>query len=226
MGKMLTFSIKKIYPKSIIIDVAGKGQNSISDTDFSEKWKFNKENFMYDDVECKKYIQKVYGPTVFIDSDMILINNIDDFIKIKDFDFSVTKRQRKSMFKKLNYDSHKKKFPQLTNKTLGETMPYNGGIYYSKNIETLEFMLEAFKNMGGEYFEWYGNQIALYEMVKSKKFKVKIFEDEIYNYTPSDIGESHLGRKILHFKGTKRYLYIPFFKKIFGETVFKQLFNL
>mgnify|MGYP006169294535 CR=1 FL=1 len=226
MGKMLTHSIKQIYPQCTVVDVSNEGQTSIDNTDFSENFNFSKSNFMYDDVKCKKYIQEKYGPTIFLDSDMILLKNIDEFININEYDFSATIRQKKNMIKKLNYDSHKDRFPKLINKTLGETMPYNSGVYFSKNIETLKYMLGSFKDMEKEYLEWYGNQIALYQMIKSNIFKVKIYEDKIYNYTPSNINEDFSKKKIFHFKGSKRFLYIPFFKKIFGELVFRKLFRL
>ena len=53
--------------------------------------------------------------------------------EIGDFDFSLTERTKKSKLQFLNYESHKDRFPGLVNKTLGETMPYNGGIYFCKN---------------------------------------------------------------------------------------------
>jgi len=223
MGKMLTYSIKKIYPKSSVISIRGRKQPPIESVDYSEKWDFPKGNVMYDDVACKVHIREKYGPTVFIDADMLLIRDIDKFFEIGDCDFSLTERTEKSKLQFLNYESHKDRFPGLVNKTLGETMPYNGGIYFCKNLDAIKYMLASFDSMSEEYFSWYGIQIALLEMVKSNLFKVKIFKDMIYNYTPSNI-EEDLGTKvILHFKGSKRYLFIPFFKKIFGLNVFKKI---
>jgi len=226
MGKMLTYSIKSIYPQSTIIAIGGRSQPKIDSVDYSEFWEFKDGNIMYDDIACKTYIQKKYGPIVFIDTDMLMINNINKFIEIENFDFSLTERNKNSKLKMLSYENHKNKFPGLVNKTLGETMPYNGGIYFCKNNEVLKYMLTTFDKMSNEYFAWYGNQIALLEMVKSNKFKVKIFEDTLYNYTPSNINENLTTKSILHFKGAKRHLFIPFFKKIFGDNVFKKLFNL
>tara|TARA_B110000438_G_scaffold303472_2_gene365109 strand:+ start:793 stop:1473 length:681 start_codon:yes stop_codon:yes gene_type:complete len=226
MGKMLTYSIKNIYPNSTIIAIRGRSQQKIESVDCCEFWDFKDGNIMYDDIACKTFIQKKYGPIVFIDTDMLMIKNIDNFVEIENFEFSLTERSEGSKLKMLNYENNKRQFPGLVNKTLGETMPYNGGLYFCKNNEVLQYMLSSFDKMEKEYFSWYGNQIALLEMVKSKKFKTKIFEDSKYNYTPSNINEDLTEKSILHFKGTKRYLFIPFFKKIFGESVFKKLFNL
>ena len=226
MGKMLTYSIKNIYPKSTVIAIRGRSQPIIESADHCEFWEFKNGNIMYDDIACKTFIQKKYGPTVFIDTDMLIIKNLDNFLEIDGFDFSLTERGESSKLKKLNYETNKKKFPGLVNKTLGETMPYNGGLYFCKKNEVLKYMVSTFDKMEKEYFSWYGNQIALLEMVKSKQFKIKIFKDSHYNYTPSDINEDITSKSVLHFKGAKRYLFIPFFKKIFGENIFKKLFNL
>lgn len=225
MGKMLTYSIKKIYPNSSVIDVRGRGQPVIENTDYSEIWDFPEGNIMYDDVAAKVFVQEKYGPTLFIDTDMLLLKKIDNFIEIGNFDISVTKRTEKSMLKVLNYESHKDRFPDLVNKTLGETMPFNAGIYFCKNLNTIKYMLSTFDKMNKEYFVWYGNQVALNEMIRSKIFKIKIFDSLVYNYTPLNSDEDFSMRSILHFKGSKRHLYIPVFKKIFGENELKKLFK-
>ena len=129
---------------------------------------------------------------------------------------SVTIRSESKIKKKLHPD-HKKKFPNLFNKTFGEVMAYNAGIYFCKEKYVLEFMLNSFKKMPKEYFIWYGDQIALDMLYKSKLFNIKIFENDTYNFTPKSNDENISGKKILHFKGRRRELLIPYFKKIFSK---------
>jgi len=216
MGKMLGYSIKKIYPNNKIIAVVGQNQNKIPYSDISEFYKFSKSSIMYDCINYQLEIVKKYGPTLFLDTDMLLLKKIDNFININDHDISVTIRTEKALAAMLHED-HKKKFPELFNKTFGEVMPFNSGIYFCKEKYVLEFMLDSFKTMPQEYFSWYGDQIALNLMSRSKKFKIKIFENYKYNFTPKSINENIEDKYLLHFKGRRRNLFIPYFKKIFGK---------
>lgn len=217
MGEMLGYSIKKLYPNHKIITIIGKNQKKIPYSDISEIYNFSKSSIMYDIIHCQLEIIKKYGPTLFLDADMLLIKNIDDFIKINKYDISVTVRPKKTLKIKLHED-HKKKFPKLFNKTFGEVMPYNAGIYFCKERYVLEFMLNSFKKMPKEYFSWYGDQIALNMLDKSKKFNIKIFENDKYNFTPKSVDEDISNKHILHFKGRRRNLFIPYFKKIFSTN--------
>lgn len=216
MGEMLGYSIKRIYPNHKIIAVIGKNQKKIPYSDISENYNFSESSIMYDIIHCQLKIVKKYGPTLFLDADMLLTENIDEFVKISKYDMSVTIRPESTLKVKLN-ENHKKKFPQLFNKTFGEVMPFNAGIYFCKEKNVLEFMLNSFKKMPKEYFLWYGDQIALDILYKSKLFNIKIFENDTYNYTPRLNNENILNKKILHFKGRRRELFIPYFKKIFSK---------
>jgi len=217
MGEMLGYSIKKVYPGHKIIAVIGNNQNKIPYSDVSEFYNFSKSSIIYDIINCQLEIIKKYGPTLFLDADMLLLKKIDNFININEYDISVTIRPEKSL-KMILHDDHKKKFPKLFNKTFGEVMPFNAGIYFCKEKYVLEFMLDSFKTMPKEYFSWYGDQIALDLMSKSKKFNIKIFENNKYNFTPQLINENIEDKYLLHFKGRRRNLFVPYFKKIFSAN--------
>jgi len=215
MGEMLGYSIKKIYPIHKIITIIGKNQKKIPYSDISETYNFSKSSIMYDIIYCQLEIVKKYGPTLFLDADMLLLQDIDEFVEINKHDMSVTIRSESTLKVKLHED-HKKKYPKLFNKTFGEVMPYNAGIYFCKEKYVLEFMLNSFKKMPKEYFSWYGDQIALDMLNKNKKFNIKIFDNNKYNFTPKTIDEDISNKYILHFKGRRRNLLIPYFKKIFS----------
>ena len=215
MGEMLGYSIKKIYPNHKIITIIGKNQKKIPYSDISETYNFSKSSIMYDIIYCQLEIVKKYGPTLFLDADMLLLQDIDEFVEINKHDMSVTIRSESTLKVKLHED-HKKKYPKLFNKTFGEVMPYNAGIYFCKEKYVLEFMLNSFKKMPKEYFSWYGDQIALDMLNKNKKFNIKIFDNNKYNFTPKTIDEDISNKYILHFKGRRRNLLIPYFKKIFS----------
>tara|TARA_B100001063_G_C16664342_1_gene502806 strand:+ start:236 stop:889 length:654 start_codon:yes stop_codon:yes gene_type:complete len=217
MGEMLGYSIKKIYPNHKIITVIGKNQKKIPYSDISETYNFSKSSIMFNIIHCQLEIVKKYGPTLFLDTDMLLIKNINEFVELNKYDMSVTIRSEITLKTKLHED-HKIKFPKLFNKTFGEVMPYNAGIYFCKEKYVLEYMLNSFKKMPREYFRWYGDQIALNMLYKSNKFNIKIFQDNKYNFTPKSNDENISEKKILHFKGRRRNLFIPYFKKIFSPN--------
>ena len=112
MGEMLGYSIKRIYPNHKIIAVIGKNQKKIPYSDISENYNFSKSSIMYDIIHCQLKIVKKYGPTLFLDADMLLTENIDEFVKINKYDMSVTIRPESTLKVKLN-ENHKKKFPQF-----------------------------------------------------------------------------------------------------------------
>ena len=81
-------------------------------------------------------IVKKYGPTLFLDADMLLLRGIDEFTEINKHDMSVTIRPESTLKVKLHED-HKKKFPRLINKTFGEV------IYNNKVLTTnLNFQID------------------------------------------------------------------------------------
>ena len=223
MGKMLSHSIKSFYPKNRIISITGEDQPLVPNTDFNEIWKFSKQNIMFDCISAQLNIVQKYGPTIFLDADMMIIKPIDKFLTIDLYEMSLTQRSEKTKKKYLNNEAHKYKFPKLINKTFGETMPYNAGIYFCKNTNTLEYMVDSFNDMPKEYFQWYGDQIALNQLVKNKSFEIRLFKDSVFNFTPKNIDEDIEEKHVLHFKGKRRNLFIPFFKRIFGSSSLNNL---
>ena len=229
MGELLAQSIKRLYPYNKLIQITDDYSEQINSIDNVERFKFTRSHFMKDCIESQLKIFNKYGPTIFLDADLIVLKKIDDFFEFKDFDFSLTESSNLSKSIILNNEKHKKNFPDLINKTLGETMPYNAGIYCCNKKEPLEFMLNIFKTMNKNYLEWYGDQLALKKLVESKLYKIKVFQESIYNYTPIKSDEDLSNKKILHFKGDSKKLFIPICEKFFGtshiEKVAKKLEN-
>ena len=118
MGEMLGYSIKKIYPIHKIITIIGKNQKKIPYSDISETYNFSKSSIMYDIIYCQLEIVKKYGPTLFLDADMLLLQDINEFVEVNKHDMSVTIRSESTLKVKLHED-HKKKYPKLFNKTFG-----------------------------------------------------------------------------------------------------------
>ncbi len=215
MGAKLSYSIKKHHPNSKIIQITNNSEKKILGIDFVERFDFSNENIMHDFIKVQIKIIKKYGPTVFLDADMLIIKPIEEFFSNDKFDFSITKRSSHYNNSYINPKIHKENFPELVGQKWGEVMPYNAGIYYCNKIETLDYMLSVFKSMSKNFYKWYGDQIALSELVKSKKFKINFFDGEIYNYTPKSPFEDFSEKKVLHFKGKTKNIFYKTYDNIF-----------
>ena len=216
-GKILTYSIKLHHPNSSVIQISDLNAKKIEDVDYIERKKFYYETIMYDFIKAQRDIINKYGPTVFLDADMIVLKPITEFFSIENYEFSVTQRTEENKQLYFTPVLHKEKFPELIGKKFGDEMPFNAGIYFCKNSDTLKYMLSIFNKLKSNYYEWYGDQLALRELVKINKFKIKIFNDYIYNYTPNTVDEDLSDKKVLHFKGKTKKLLVPIFKKIFNK---------
>ena len=215
MGEKISYSIKKNHPSSKIIQITNFSEKKISGVDYVERFHFSNDTIMYDFIKSQIKIIKKYGPTVFLDADMLIIKPIDKFFSDKKFDFSITKRSLEYNNRYINPKLHKENFPELIGKKWGDIMPYNAGIYYCNKAESLDYMLSVFNSMSKNFYKWYGDQIALKELVKSKKFKINFFEGEVYNYTPKSSFEDFTKKKVLHFKGKTKKIFYETYNKIF-----------
>ena len=217
LGRKLAHSIKISHPDSFIIQIAEFDAKSIDTVDHVERVNFFHETFIYDRTKAQRDIVNKFGPTVFLDSDMLIIESINEFFNIQDYDFSITMRSKDyNQFVLLPNKLHKQKFPEIIGKKVGDLMPYNGGFFYCKNVKTLEYMLSSYKNITKNYYEWYGDQIALKALIDNHMFKIKFFDGNIYNYTPNSISEDFSDKKVLHFKGNKKTYFKPIYRRLFN----------
>ena len=222
MGSILSYSIKKYHKNSKIIQISDQKTKKIELADFVERFNFNKSQFIFDSMKSKREISNKYGPTIFLDADMILLDSIEDFFSDDKFNFSITRRplnQHDRIIKDTKI--HREKFPELINKKLNVEMPVNAGIFFCKNIELMDYMISVFSVMTKNYYRWYGDQIALRELLKKYKKDIKIFDGDIFNYTPTSLIDNIDNKKVLHFKGGNRKLMLfEMAKKIYGDMKF------
>lgn len=112
-------------------------------------------------------------------------------------------------------------------------MPYNYGVVGAYNspsvLEAWMWMYQRICHMADSYQDWYGNQLALAELVgapakagektvharirwayegrsDAKPITVKQLPCEQYNYTPESLDENVSDKYVLHFKGGRKDL--------------------
>jgi len=106
------------------------------------------------------------------------------------------------------------KFPEFTNKTSNEVMPFNGGFLGANNATALNKLLQIYLELPKKFHYWFGDQIALKKIYDTKEFKISVLGSN-YNYNVKDI--SHYDKKacVYHFKGRFKKLINPFYDKYF-----------
>lgn len=122
---------------------------------------------------------------------------------------------------------------------IADRMPYNYGVVVADDtigaMESLIWMRERIRSMHNGYQQWYGNQMAAFELagrrpdsgtvVDRKRIPWKLtnlgrelaiakLPCETHNYTPQSAGEDVSGKFVLHFKGKKRWLMSKYAKAL------------
>jgi hypothetical protein len=126
------------------------------------------------------------------------------------------------------------------NKVAGvaELMPYNYGVILANPTmaatEAILALRERVAKLSRNYQDWYGNQVALRELVGLDKTKrmpyvvrrktpwadilVSVLDADVWNYTPEAAGEPIEGRKVLHLKGRRKHLMQHYLDRILAEA--------
>jgi hypothetical protein len=123
---------------------------------------------------------------------------------------------------------------------IASAMPYNYGVLHANPtygaLEAFIWLRERIRKMHPGHQQWYGNQLALFELAGQRPEKdQRIDERRIpwmltqlgnpirilklpgsqWNYTPAKVGERLLGtRSVLHFKGHSRALMESYAKRL------------
>lgn len=121
-------------------------------------------------------------------------------------------------------------------------MPYNYGVIGARAIpnviEAWTWMYQRVCNMADKYQDWYGNQLALSELIGAppkyderghrmvkvnwayegryvpREFLALMLPCDQYNYTPETIDEDISKRYVLHFKGGRKELMKEYAKRL------------
>ena len=207
---LLVKSIKKTNSNCRIIQISNKEDRNISDIDEKIIFDFKSATFMFNRLESQIAVLEKFGPTIFLDTDMLVnkdLNAIFDRLLNNDIVFT----QRKNNFY-INDTFQNIKFPEFTNKTINEVMPFNGGFLGVSNIFVQKKLLQIYLELPSKFHYWYGDQVALKKIYDTKEFKISLL-DSNYNYNVKDISNYDKNICIYHFKGRFKKLINPFYEK-------------
>lgn len=133
---------------------------------------------------------------IFLDHDTVVLKDLRPVFD-EPFDVALTQRQNTSLY----IDEVPDLIDPMEN--AAEKMPYNMGVMFSRSNKLWEEHRKLHSQMGETGRQWYGEQIALANILGSGRYKLKVLSED-YNYSPSMPLEDVEGRAVLHFKGPIR----------------------
>lgn len=84
------------------------------------------------------------------------------------------------------------------------TMPFNTGVCFSRNPQFWADVLAVWRNYTPKQKDWMSEQRAVYEVVRSGRYLVKILPGQVYNYPPKDEKDDCADAKLVHYKGPRK----------------------
>ena len=189
---ILVKSIKKSNPNCRSIQISTKKDKDVIGVDEKLIFDFKLATLMVNRFESQIKIIEKYGPTIFLDSDMLVNKNLNVvFNLLKETDLIVTER-KKNFYLKDTFFIYEHdisiKFPEFTNKTINEVMPYNAGFMGVSSISVPKKLLKICLELPASFHYWYGDQVSLKKLYDTNKFKISLL-DSNYNYSVRDISD-------------------------------------
>ena len=136
------------------------------------------------------YARATPGDWLLLDTDVSLAADVSSVFHDLRFDVALT-------------DRHWPHLPQ--GDSVMHTMPFNTGVVFSRCAAFWRDVLEtwrAFDDSGRA--DWMSEQRAVYMVVRTGRYRVKILPGMIYNCPPKAQDDMPTEAKILHYKGPKR----------------------
>ena len=146
---------------------------------------------------CRR-LSQLMPPYVMLDTDMLVVRPIEGGFE-PDTDVSLTWREKHTVIMK-NQPPTK--------------MPYNGGVIFVRNANFMSDCLSEMEKMHHQLQDWYGDQIALRDVVDNGKYKVNVLKEPGWNFCPEH--PEHIGKtvRIYHFKGQRKALMNDYAEKL------------
>ena len=155
------------------------------------------DNLMYSRVKAYARLA-MEGPTIFLDTDMLVQGEIDPAMMLADAEVAVCRRSFNcdggfnTELRGLVFDEHK-------GKTMDQVYPYVFCASVTDGPKFWEDLLAIYDTLDPKYRKWYGDQEAL--RIYAESNEVATFPESIYGCLPEHKTDD---AKILHYKGAAR----------------------
>lgn len=214
LPKMLCESIKKTNPNSNIIQLTDKRTPILSElvTKYL-RVDGNKDTLMFLRSKAYKYY-KPENPTLFLDTDMLVIKEIDGNKIFNDKNYIFLERFYDGLINPAYLKKYK--LEQYIGKTWKQFCPYLGCFIGARDQIILQEIFKNYNKLDQQYRKWNGDQIAIHETFKKMFHEIGLVSEKYYaNPLKDDINLHEIF--ILHFKGNKKDLMKTYFEEIFNN---------
>lgn len=134
---------------------------------------------------------KVHGQTLFVDTDVSVRADVRSVFSDEDvWDVALCDRA----------------WPHLPQgDSVLQAMPFNTGVVFCQHMGFWPRVLETWRGYDeSRRRDWMSEQWAVWEVVRSGSFRVKILPGMVYNYPPMSPDDAPGGAKLLHYKGQRK----------------------
>lgn len=131
------------------------------------------------------------GEWLFLDTDVSIKNDVAGIFDDKNFDVALCDRN----------------WPNLEEESqrLSLSMPFNTGVVFSRSAQFWRDVKRVWLKYPQEVqANWMSEQRAVYDVVRTGHYKVKILPGEFYNYPPSHDADAPITAALLHYKGNRK----------------------
>ena len=87
------------------------------------------------------------------------------------------------------------------------TMPFNTGVVFTRSGQFWRDVLETWRGLPNRT-DWLSEQQAVYQVVRTGRYRVKVLDGAIYNYPPKNASDPCDGVALAHYKGGARKLWL------------------
>jgi hypothetical protein len=200
---MLVRSIKLSNPESEILQISNNDTNQVRGVTQLSRFNYPVTEFNHIEVtkhrlECYSQLSFDNTPTIFLDTDMLVIKKIthDDIFKFADNVF--LKRWWNAT---INRPDPLDPLHSYHNKTLNDIWPYIACFIACQSDQLLKDLYSIIDQLSNEQKGWTIDQHAIKKLVESNKHSVATVSEYIYGCLPDQVDANLSYAKILHFKG-------------------------
>lgn len=129
------------------------------------------------------------GNWLLLDTDTTVLRDVADVFDGPAFDVALSDRN----------------WPHLTQgDPVMHTMPFNTGVVFSRTAAFWRDVLAVWRAYDSNARGWLSEQRAVYDVVRTGHYRVKILPGMVYNYPPRSPDDAMRGVCIAHFKGPRK----------------------
>lgn len=143
-------------------------------------------------MRCHMEAQALGDEVLFTEPDVRFRSEILHVFDDPDFDIAVTEREVDS-----TWDINGQKV------LLSDVAPYTLGTTFSRSREFWREVTDHCAQLGDKEQNWLGDMLALYAIIQTGRYRIKVIPGPIYNHIPCS-REDSCDVKVLHYKGMRK----------------------